>query len=222
MKTHFLLRFESFWVGPFCKGKFIRFKNIGHGRSKRLGGDFKDDTGRIEIVWFRGSSWIQRTLKIGEEYVLFGKPTLYKNQFNIAHPEIESALEFEAGISKTLYPLYHTSEKLKSKNIDSKAVSKLTKQLIVDLNIYAFQENLPNSIISKYGLLDRKEAFFNIHYPKSQKEQKEAEFRLKYEELFFIQLNILSAKSYRKLKYKGHVFNDYTPKKYKLETLKKL
>jgi len=193
------------------KGRFTKLIEQGGGRKKRLVGTFKDDTGRIEVVWFKGVSWIKKSIKSSEEYILFGKPTLYKNQFNITHPDIEKAEDQEEQFANHLFPLYHTTEKMKAKYIDSKALSKLVKVLLLELKEVSFEENLTVQIIDRYKLMTRKAAVFNIHFPKNENQQKRASFRLKFEELFFIQLNLLSAKSYRKRKYKGHPFEIVGP-----------
>ena len=151
---------------------------------KRLVGTFKDDTGRIEVVWFKGVSWIKKTIKSSEEYILFGKPTLYKNHFNITHPDIEKAENQEEQFANHLFPLYHTTEKMKAKYLDSKALSKLVKVLLLELKEVSFEENLTFQIIERYKLMTRKAAVFNIHFPKNENQQKRASFRLKFEELF--------------------------------------
>ena len=190
------------------KGQFIKLVEQGVGRRKRLVGQFKDDTGRIEVVWFKGVSWIKKSIRAGEDYILFGKPTIYKQQFNIAHPEIEKASDSSESFSQHLFPMYNTTEKMKAKYLDSRAISKLVMNLLVELKEFDFQENLTSDIEEKYRLPTRKQSFYNIHFPKNETLQKQASFRLKFEELFFVQLNLLSAKSYRKQKYKGHAFKE--------------
>lgn len=190
------------------KGQFLKLVEQGVGRRKRLVGQFKDDTGRIDVIWFKGGSWIKKSIRPGEEYILFGKPTIYKQQFNIAHPEIEKASDGSESFSQHLFPMYNTTEKMKVKYLDSRAISKLVMNLLVELKEFDFQDNLTSDIEEKYRLPTRKQSFYNIHFPKNETLQKQASFRLKFEELFFIQLNLLSAKSYRKQKYKGHAFKE--------------
>jgi ATP-dependent DNA helicase RecG len=190
------------------KGQFLKLVEQGVGRRKRLVGQFKDDTGRIDVIWFKGVSWIKKSIRPGEEYILFGKPTIYKQQFNIAHPEIEKASDGLESFSQHLFPMYNTTEKMKVKYVDSRAISKLVMNLLVELKEFDFQDNLTSDIEEKYRLPTRKQSFYNIHFPKNETLQKQASFRLKFEELFFIQLNLLSAKSYRKQKYKGHAFKE--------------
>ena len=185
------------------KGRISNIQTIGQGRARRLSAKFTDTTGSIELVWFKGIQWVQKTLKPNSEYIIFGKPTLFNGKFNITHPEIESSIE--ANKSTGLEPQYSIPEKLKSKFISSKVILKLIKKILAK-NIF-IPETLPASIIKENKLLRLKDCIYNIHFPKNQEILKQAEYRIKFEELFYIQLKLLMQKQYKKDKFKGAVFS---------------
>jgi len=185
------------------KGRISNIQTIGQGRARRLSAKFTDTTGSIELVWFKGIQWVQKTLKPNSEYIIFGKPTLFNGKFNITHPEIESSIE--ANKSTGLEPQYSIPEKLKSKFISSKVILKLIKKILTE-NIF-IPETLPASIIKENKLLRLKDCIYNIHFPKNQEILKQAEYRIKFEELFYIQLKLLMQKQYKKDKFKGAVFS---------------
>jgi len=188
------------------KGKIISLNIVGKQRGKRLVAIFEDETGTIELVWFRGIKWIQNSIKSGLEYIVFGKPNIYQNKINIPHPDIDLVSDYNNKPTAALQAIYSSSEKLGNHGLNSRGIEKLQKELlsIIKENIY---EVLPEEICNKNRLLIRKEALFNIHLPKSQELLKQAIYRIKYEELFFIQLKILQSKVHRDKTVKGFVFN---------------
>ncbi|HYG15157.1 MAG TPA: OB-fold nucleic acid binding domain-containing protein, partial [Bacteroidia bacterium] len=188
------------------KGKFTSFSTEGTGPTKRLKGLFTDGTGFIEAVWFKGITWIEKYIQPGKEYVLFGKPSEFKGKISIAHPEIEEAKDFLSEGSPGFQPVYNTSELMKRKGFDSRGISKLVKQLVSDPK-FSIEEILPVSIINDFRMVDRQSAFVNIHFPQSDDMQKKAAFRLKFEELFFLQLKMLRIRGTRKKEVPGIVFS---------------
>lgn len=193
---------------PFVqiKGKIITKELIGVGFKKRLVARFADDTGQLELIWFQGINWISDKITPGAEYVVFGKATRYGNKFNIAHPEIEILSkhnEKEGG----LHPVYPLTEKLRTRHIDSKLISKLLQELLV-LAKDKIRETLPERLIKTNNFLSKQESVSNIHFPQSYEILAKTQARLKFEELFYIQLRLLKMKLVRKEKFKGQVFND--------------
>ena len=193
---------------PFVqlKGRISGLETIGEGRKKRLVANFSDDEGTIELVWFKGIQWVSKKLKLGVDYVVFGKPAAYGRKINIAHPEIE-VLTTQNENAAFLQPVYHTSEKMKAKFLDSKALSKMVRQVML-LAEQHIQETLPQGLIDQFSLIDKKFALWHIHFPGNNELLKKAQFRLKFEELFYIQLRLLKLKISRIDKFKGQVFND--------------
>lgn len=193
---------------PFVqiKGRITKLNTIGELRKKRLVVTFADDTGQIELVWFKGIQWISKKLKPGVDYVVFGKPTAFGRKLNLAHPEIE-VLTTQNEKSAFLQPVYHTSEKMKARFLDSKALSKLMRQVMA-LAERHIHETLPDGLISQFSLIEKKFALWHIHFPGSNEWLQKAQFRLKFEELFFIQLRLLKLKLTRIDKFRGQVFKD--------------
>lgn len=188
------------------KGKFSDFKMEGVGKAKRLKAVFTDGTGYIDVVWFKGISWIQKYIQPNKEYVLFGKPNEFNRRLNIVHPEIEEAKDFLSQGNAGFQPVYSTTEILKRKGLESKGIQKAIKELISNPN-FKIQEILPQSILEEYRLMNRHSAFINIHFPQSDEAQKKAEFRLKFEELFFLQLKMMRIKGVRRKDVPGIVFS---------------
>ncbi|MDA0196760.1 MAG: ATP-dependent DNA helicase RecG [Bacteroidetes bacterium] len=182
------------------------FKQIGHGRKVRLVANFIDETGQVELVWFTGATWILNKLKAGIPYIVYGKPTLFGRTINIAHPEIDPVSDRNSQ-GGYIQPVYHTTEKLKAKFLDSKAISKLQKELLVQALDHLY-ETLPGAVIQIHKLISRKEALIYIHFPRSHDHLRKATNRLKYEELFLIQLKLLFQKNIRYDKNKGLILND--------------
>ena len=187
------------------KGKITSMVVKGEKRRKHLAGRFDDSTGTIELKWFQGVKWISNSLRLNTEYVLFGKPTEFNGYLNIIHPELELASESSQLTSTAMQSVYSTTEKLKTKGIDSKGFLRLQKNLISILPS-SLPETLSNELITELRLIKRSEAYADIHFPPSVQKQKLAEFRLKFEELFFLQLRLLFSKLLRTEKYKGFYF----------------
>ena len=190
------------------KGKVSNLKAVGDKRTKYITADFTDDTGTIGLVWFRGLQWVKNRFVPGKEYIVFGKPSTFKNRFNFVHPEIEDVVEGEPVIQgDRLEGIYRTSEKLKNIGLGTRGISKLMKSLLSQV-IDIIPENLPDYMIRRYKLLSRKEALINIHFPVSPEVIKKAELRLKFEELLFVQLQILRDKIFTQQKIRGHIFSE--------------
>ncbi len=184
----------------------VNMQTIGVGRRARLVATAKDDTGRIELVWFKGVSWMAKKLQSGVSYVVFGKPTKFGAKLNIAHPEIELVTQGNIGTGK-LRPVYPTTEKLKAKYFDSKAIAR-SVEAIIQSALKQVAEAIPQEIIHRLKLMPKAEAIFHIHFPQSLQTLEKARFRLKFEELFYIQIQLLSIKSGRAKKFKGKIFED--------------
>ncbi len=188
------------------KGKISGFEIVGGGNKKRLVAFFSDGTGSVELVWFKGLSYIQKSLMLNTEYIVFGKPGYFNGKYNIIHPEVETSLKNQNIISANLQAHYNTTEKLKKSFLHSKAISKLINNLLLGLK-GKMQETLPVYLIKKYKLLSLEQALFNIHFPQNNDLLKKAIYRLKFEELFYIQLNILQKRTIRIHKWNGYVFS---------------
>lgn len=191
---------------PFVQIRgFIRsYELTGRPYKQRLIAHFFDDTGEIELIWFQGAKWITKKLKPGIEYLVFGKPNLFNSRLYIGHPELELYSDKQTD-TLFLQPVYPTTEKLKSRYIDSKAISKLQKELI-NKALPHIKESLPNQFLHDYNLMARSLAYKNIHFPSDPKTLSHAQFRLKFEEFFFVQLRLLKLKVNRYNKYKGQIF----------------
>jgi len=186
------------------KGQIKGYAAVGKGRGKRLVADFSDGTGQISLVWFKGAKWIPENYPVGKELVVFGKPTVYQRKLNVVHPELEDP-DKKHVVSSKLQAVYSTTEKLKDQYLTSKAISKLMANLIKGLPA-KFEETLPAWLLQKLNLINLDTAMRQIHFPDSTSQYKKAELRLKFEELFYIQLNILQSKSDRNKRYKGNIF----------------
>ena len=187
-------------------GKVIHLKTVEQGKGRsRLVATFVDDTGQMELVWFQGQKWIKESLQLNTVYVIFGKVTSFNGTFNMAHPELETLETHKASLRSAMQPVYPSTEKLNNKGINSKVISKLMQQLFIETQAL-FTETLPDSIINELHLVPKNIALFNIHFPKSQELLAKAQFRLKFEELFFIQLQLITKNLIRKHKIKGQPF----------------
>ncbi len=188
-------------------GRITSKETIGEKHKKRIIAKFTDDTGTIELVWFQSLKWVEEHVMKGSLYIAFGKPNLFNNSFSISHPDLEPYPR-QAGITGnlTLQPIYHTSEKMKKSFLDSKGIQRLIHH-IVELHINEIRETLPRYILEKYKLISRKEALIYVHFPANIDKLQQAERRLKFEELFFIQLQLLHNIQLRRLKFKGALFN---------------
>ncbi|WP_396164138.1 ATP-dependent DNA helicase RecG [Flavobacterium sp.] len=187
-------------------GNIIHLKTIEQGKGKsRLVATFVDDTGQMELVWFQGQKWIRDSLKINIPYVIFGKVTQFGATYNMAHPEMEFLEEHKASLRSAMQPVYPSTEKLANKGISNKIITKMMQQLFVETQAL-FSENVPDYLLEELKLLPKNGALFNIHFPKSQDLLAKAQFRLKFEELFFIQLQLITKNLIRKHKIKGVAF----------------
>lgn len=187
-------------------GKIINIKTVEQGKGKsRLVATFVDDTGQMELVWFQGQKWIRESIKINIPYVIFGKVTQFGATYNMAHPEMELLEEHKASLRSAMQPVYPSTEKLANKGISNKVINKMMQQLFVETQAL-FSENLPNYLLDELKLIPKNAALFNIHFPKSQDLLAKAQFRLKFEELFFIQLQLITKNLIRKHKIKGMQF----------------
>ncbi|MEM9895461.1 MAG: ATP-dependent DNA helicase RecG, partial [Bacteroidota bacterium] len=186
-------------------GEFKSFAVIGTGRKARLVGKFSDETGTLEVVWFKGISWIQKNLSIGVKYVLFGKATIYNGKFNVAHPEID-VLTSSSKKGGYLQPVYHTTEKMKKRGLDSRFFSKSMKILLVEASRH-IPETLPSNLRGRYHLLEKREAVIAMHFPKNSTYLQQAQNRMKFEELFYVQLRLIKLKIARTEKFKGAIIN---------------
>ncbi len=187
-------------------GEIRSFRMAGVGRKARLVGLFEDETGQMELVWFQGAKWVQQRLKAGVQYLVFGKPSRYGKILSMAHPEVEPVTA-NSQKGSHLQPVYPTTEKLKKKFIDSKAINKLLRVLLVE-SLPHIRETLPDEVIRSFSLTDKKTAITHIHFPTDQAVLRKATFRLKFEELFYIQLRLLKLKIARTERFKGVVFNN--------------
>ncbi|MFV0585393.1 MAG: ATP-dependent DNA helicase RecG [Parabacteroides gordonii] len=186
------------------KGRILYYDTVGEGRTRRLVAKFTDGTGTIDLVWFKGLNYVTDKYKTSTEYIVFGKPTEFGHIYNIPHPDIDP-VDQEGQVAAGLTPFYNTSEKMKKSFLHSKAIQNLQYTLLSALN-WELPETLPPDVLSRIRMMPLKEAIRNIHFPESAEKLKQAQVRLKFDELFFIQLNILRTASLRKLKLKGIVF----------------
>jgi len=187
------------------RGVLKEVRTIGEKQARRLTAKLVDDTGSIELVWFKGIRWLQPILKDGVEYIVYGKPTFYRDRFNLAHPEIEPAAVWEQGPASPLQPVYSTTEKASAKGLNSRGIGKLLHALIPQIH-GALPETLSASLIEQLGGTSREEAVIEAHAPRDQHHLDLAIRRLKFEELFFIQLQLLKQKLLMQQDVKGNVF----------------
>lgn len=188
------------------KGHITSLSMVGTFGKQRLVANFNDNESSIELVWFKGAAWLRKSLKVGVPYLLYGKPSRYGRKWNIAHPELEPLTPTNEK-ARHLHPIYHTSEILKKKYMDSKFFSH-TLQTILPTAVKHIRETLPVSLISQYKLMDKVTAISQIHFPENTSKLQESQRRLKFEELFYIQLQILQLKGTRDKKQQGFVLNN--------------
>jgi ATP-dependent DNA helicase RecG len=187
-------------------GKIINIKTVEFGKAKkRLVATFIDDTGQMELNWFQGHKWIRDTLKLNIPYVIFGKVTNFSGQYSMAHPELELLTEHEQSLRSAMQPVYPSTETLTNRGISNRVINKMMQQVFLETQAN-FAETLPQYLIEELKLIPKNAALFNIHFPKSQELLSKAQFRLKFEELFFIQLQLITKNLVRKHKIKGHPF----------------
>ena len=186
------------------KGQILSFETIGEGRQRRLVAHFSDGTGVVDLVWFQGIKYLMGKYKAHEEYIVFGKPTVFNGRINIAHPDIDASKDLVLS-SMGLQPYYGTTEKMKRSSLNSHALEKLMKNAFSLLQ-ETISETLPPYIVEKYHLMSLDEALRNIHFPQNPERLQRAQYRLKFEELFYVQLNILRYAKDRQRKYRGFCF----------------
>lgn len=187
------------------KGQFIRFEKIGEGRSQRLSAIFTDGESSIELVWFKGLKFVIDKYKTGVNYVIFGKPSLFNGKFNFVHPDVETIAELPPPSELSFQPFYNTTEKMKSSFLNSKAIQKILYPIVQKLEA-GIPETLPAYVLERYKLMNLTNALTNIHFPRSNDLLSRASQRLKFEELFFIQLEILHQRKWREQRFAGFVF----------------
>lgn len=190
------------------KGFIKSMELVGSPRKQRLVARLTDESGELELVWFQGAKWVANKVQRGVEYVVFGKPSRFGRKINITHPEIDVATKAMEEISY-LQPVYSTTEKLKQKYLDSRSISKIMKVLI-EQAYNKITEILPASILEQYVLISRNNAFLNIHFPANHDMLNRASYRLKFEELFLIQLQLFQMKTHRQEVFKGKIYKDTT------------
>ncbi|MFY0604108.1 MAG: ATP-dependent DNA helicase RecG [Flavobacteriaceae bacterium] len=188
-------------------GKITSIKTVTQKRGSRLVAKFSDNTGTIELIWFKGQKWIKDSLKINEPYVVYGKLNFYNDNFSIPHPEMELEKEAKKKIQSKLQPVYPSTEKLQNKNVTNRSIRTYVQNLLQDV-FERLEESLSKNFIAEQDLLSKREALLNIHFPKNNELLAKAQYRLKFEELFFIQLQLLRKKLISKQKIKGYVFEN--------------
>ncbi len=188
------------------RGILRRLSVVGNGRSKRLVGKLRDESGAIELVWFKGIHWLEKNLVIGQEYIVYGRINNFKGIINLPHPEIETVSPDNTAKAATFAPVYSSTEKLNTRGLDAKGRRKLIVSLFEKLQPEDVPENLPDYLLEKFRFPGRFKALQDIHFPKNQKDLDAARNRLKFEELFFLQLRLLQTRRRRKDAFKGFAF----------------
>lgn len=186
------------------KGKILSFETIGEGRQRRLVAHFSDNTGVVDLVWFQGIKFLIGKYKINQEYIVFGKPSVFNGRINIAHPDIDNASELKLS-TMGLQPYYNTSDKMKRSSLNSHAIEKMMSAVVQQLR-EPLPETLSPAILAEHHLMPLTDALMNIHFPANPELLRKAQYRLKFEELFYVQLNILRYARDRQRKYRGYVF----------------
>jgi ATP-dependent DNA helicase RecG len=200
------------------RGKIVRGELVGEGRAKRYVAQFTDGSDFLELVWFQGGRWMAGKFKNDVEYVVFGKPTEFKGKFNIAHPEVEAVNEENIRLNSALQSVYPSTEALKNKSLDSNGIRRLLATLISQLKKEDVPETLPSYLIAQHSLHDKFEAIKQVHFPSGNNQLALARYRLKFEELFYLQLKLLKQKTVRSAMERGFVFSkvgDYLNNFYK-------
>lgn len=187
------------------KGEILSFEDVGEGRNRRLVAHFSDGTGVVDLVWFQGVKYIIGKYKIRQEYIVFGKPTVFNGRINIAHPDVDAVADLKLE-TMGLRPYYNTTEKMKRSSLNSHVIEKMMAT-VVKLLSDPLPETLSPAILREHHLMPLTEALVNIHFPTSAELLRKAQYRLKFEELFYVQLNILRYARDRQRKYRGYVFS---------------
>lgn len=188
------------------KVKFVSVRVSGDRMTERLNAVVTDGTGFLELVWFKGVKWVKENVKPDKEYVVFGKPNEFNNKINLVHPELEELTKYESQKNSTFSGLYNTSEKMKKINLHSKAVQNILRTILDTLKNDTIPETLTNEILQKLNIPNLKTSFFDIHFPETVERMQKAQFRLKFEELFYSQLYVIRQKLLVKRNVSGHVF----------------
>ncbi|MCK5782722.1 MAG: ATP-dependent DNA helicase RecG, partial [Flavobacteriales bacterium] len=188
-------------------GKLVSLQDVKQKRGSRLVGTFVDETGQMDLVWFRATKWLKQNLKVNKVYVVFGKPTKFGHNMNIAHPEMELLDEHKRNMRSAMQAVYPSTEKLSKLNFTSRTMSRIIQDLFHKIG-GKFAETLSPEIIDRLSLISKNDALFNIHFPINQELLSKAQFRLKFEELFYIQIELISKKLIRKNKLKSYVFTN--------------
>ena len=188
------------------KGRILQFEMRGEGRARRLTATFSDGTGFMELVWFKGWKYVEDKLRVNTDYIVFGKPSKFGERMNIAHPEVEVYSEKNLEKNSGLQGHYNTSERMKNSFLNSAGLRKLMYTVFGDKDFY-IPENLPEDIVKNFGLMSRGDAMRQVHFPQNFDLLRRAQARLKFEELFYIQLSIMRQSKLRELKYQGFVFD---------------
>lgn len=186
------------------KGEILGFETIGEGRQRRLIAHFSDGAGIVDLVWFQGIKFLVGKYKVHQEYIVFGKPSVFNGRINIAHPDIDNASELKLS-TMGLQPYYNTTEKMKRSSLNSHAIEKMMSAVVQQLR-EPLPETLSPAILTEHHLMPLTEALMNIHFPANPELLRKAQYRLKFEELFYVQLNILRYAKDRQRKYRGYVF----------------
>jgi ATP-dependent DNA helicase RecG len=193
---------------PFVQvvGKISSVEMTGEGPKARLSATLTDPTGSLELIWFKGIKWVKESLKANTQFIVYGRPSLFNGRINIVHPEIDLPDDSKLSVTGSIQAFYNTSEKMKKNYLTSKAILKLQANLFMSLK-GTINETLPQWFVQKFKLIPLHDALLFIHFPSDNEQIRKAQYRLKFEELFFIQLKILSMKSNRERKFKGHVYS---------------
>ncbi len=192
-------------VAVQLQGTIVRLTELGEARAKRLVGIFQDETGTMELVWFKGARWLKSSLPLNKPCLVYGKPTEFKGKFNIAHPEVEEIESSRMAAGVGLKPVYSTTEKMSNRGLNSNVIGKLTLQLCEEVR-HEIPEVLPQELIQQYKLISRAEALVQLHAPANAEKLEQARRRLKFEELFFLQLQVLQTKLAGTVEQRGVVF----------------
>ncbi|PKP50462.1 MAG: ATP-dependent DNA helicase RecG [Bacteroidetes bacterium HGW-Bacteroidetes-11] len=204
-KFYTIVEIDSDTAWLQIKGKVTAMQTIGTGRTSRLVLTFRDSTGTIELIWFQGAKWVKEKVQVGKEYIIFGKPNLFNGRFNFTHPDIEPADEEALIQNEPLQPHYPTSEKLKSRGFTPRNFVRIMRTLIAQVHKY-IPETLSPELIKSAKLMPRAQALINIHFPENIHSLSKAQERIKFDELFFIQLQLLRLKFVRMEKVRSRVF----------------
>jgi len=187
------------------KGVITSIEYVQQKRGKRMVAHFQDETGSMQLVWFRGYQWLRDSMRLNQPYVIFGRINWFKGQASMPHPEMELEHVFQQGVKAAFYPIYPSSEKLINKGVSQRVIQKLVASLLQQKE-GEFSETLPSYLLNHFKLISKKEALHQVHYPSTQNLLSRAQMRLKFEEFFYMQLQLILKNHQRKQKIKGHVF----------------